>query len=142
MNKLCLFFLICCIAFIINGCATTGPVKGAAASNIIYTNAPKDLAFESSCQALEKLGYKIELKDRDNFFIKGSHYNPLTGTYPLYAKIEISEEVGGAKITYSVAQQGTIKALDITGYYPRSANNIYKAIADKLGEQGYTSQKK
>ena len=139
-KKIVTYLVLGC--FLISGCATTGPVKGAAASDIIYTNAPKDSAFKSSYLALQKLGYKIELLDKDNFFIKGSYENPLTGVYPLYAKIEIDEEAGGTKITYSVDQQGTIKALDITGYYPKCVNNIYKAIADKLGEQGYVLQKK
>lgn len=140
MNKIYLFLLMCCTAFMINGCATTGAIKGTATGYIIYTNAPKDVAFEASCQALEKLKYTIESKDRDNFFIEGSYSDLLTGR--LDARIEINEEVGGAKITYNINQPGSIKAFDITGYYPRNANRIYNAIANKLGEQGYILQKK
>ena len=140
MNKIYLFLLMCCTAFMINGCATTGAIKGTAAGYIIYTNAPEEVAFEVSYQALEKLKYKIESKDKDNFFIKGSYSDLLTGH--LDAQIEINKEVGGAKIIYNINQPGSIKAFDITGYYPRNANRIYNAIADKLGEQGYTVQKK
>lgn len=126
--------------FLISGCATTGAVKDTAAGYIIYTNASKDVAFKASCQALEKLKYIILVNYIDNFLIEGFYSDILTGR--LNIRIEIDEEAGMTKITYNINQPGTIKAFDITGYYPRNASRIYNAIADKLGEQGYVLQKK
>ena len=118
--------------FVIAGCATTGPIKDAASTNVIYTDAPIKDAFDASCDALKNLGYKIEKKDTDNFFVKGSCVNLLTGHTPLYAQINVSQETLGTKITCSVDRPGAIKALDVTGYY--SVNNIYKEIAKILAQ--------
>lgn len=130
-----------CISLLMAGCATVGPVKGSATSNAIYTDAPIEIAYESACQALQNLGYKIEMKDKDNYFVKGTYYNPLTGYSPLIAKIDVSKEVSGAKIIYDIDQEGTIKALDITGYYVRCGNNIYQELIKILGSKGYKLQK-
>ena len=140
MKKYAILFLICGL-FLINGCATTGPVRGAAASNAAYTDASREIAFEAANQALLNLGYKIELKDEDNFYLKGSYWNPLTGYSPLIAEIDVSQETSGAKIVYSIDQAGTIKQLDITGYYPRCANNIYNELDKILTAKGYKVQK-
>ena len=141
MKKYIFFIAVLCGAVLINGCATTGPIKGSAASNAVYTDATREVAFDASVEALQKLGYTIELKDKDNYFVKGSYWNPLTGYQPLYAQIDITQETSGAKITYGVDQPGTIKALDITGYYPRCANNIYKEIEKVLSAKGHKAQK-
>ena len=127
--------------FLISGCATVGPMKDSASSNAIYTDASREVAFDASVEALQKLGYKIEMKDKDNYFVKGSYWNPLTGYQPLYAQIDVSQETSGAKITYGVDQPGTIKQLDITGYYPRCANNIYNEIEKTLSAKGFKAQK-
>lgn len=124
------------------GCATTGPVKGVAAGNVIYTDASREMAFDASCEALRKLGYTIEMKDEDNFFAKGSYFNPLTGYSPLYGQIDVIQETSGVKIEYGVDQPGTIKELDITGYYSRCANNIYKEIEKILSAKGCKVQKR
>ena len=127
--------------FLVSGCATVGPMKDSASSNAIYTDASREVAFDASVEALQKLGYKIEMKDKDNYFVKGSYWNPLTGYQPLYAQIDVSQETSGAKITYGVDQPGTIKQLDITGYYPRCANNIYNEIEKTLSAKGFKAQK-
>lgn len=116
-------------------------MKGAASSNAVYTDASRQIAFDTSIEALQKLGYKIELKDQGNFFVKGSYWNPLTGYAPLVAEIDVTQETSGAKIVYSIDQAGTIKELDITGYYPRCANNIYNEINKILSQKGYKVQK-
>ena len=103
-----------------------------ASSNVIYTNAPIRNAFDASCDALKNLGYKIEKKDTDNFFIQGSCLNLLTGHTPLHAQINVTQEKTGTKIICSVDRPGAIKALDVTGYY--SVNNIYKEIAKILAQ--------
>ena len=125
--------------FLIAGCVTTGPVKDTASANVIYTNAPIRDAFDASCNALKKLGYKIEKKDTGNFFVKGSCVNLLTGHTPLYAQINVTQETSGTKITCSVDRPGTIKTLDVTGYY--SANNIYKEIAKILAQEAISYRK-
>ena len=127
--------------FLVSGCATVGPMKDSASSNAVYTDASREVAFDASVEALQKLGYKIEMKDKDNYFVKGSYWNPLTGYQPLYAQIDVSQETSGAKITYGVDQPGTIKQLDITGYYPRCANNIYNEIEKTLSAKGFKAQK-
>ena len=133
--------IILCVAFFISGCATTGPMKGVASSDAVYTDASRQVAFDASIEALQKLGYKIEMQDKDNYFIKGSYWNPLTGYSPLIAQIDVSQETSGAKITYGVDQAGTIKQLDITFYYARCANNIYNELAKALSQKGYKAQK-
>ena len=133
--------VIACLALLVAGCATTGPVRGAASSNAIYTDASRQIAYDAANEALAKLGYKIELKDQENFFVKGSYWNPLTGYAPLVAEIDVSQETSGAKIVYSIDQAGTIKQLDITGYYPRCLNNIYNEINKSLVQKGYKAQK-
>ena len=130
--KMNLFFILLLGTFLIAGCATTGPAKDAASANVIYTNAPIKDAFDASCDALKNLGYKIEKKDTDNFFVKGSCVNLLTGHTPLYAQINVTQETSGTKITCSVDRPGTVKTLDVIGYY--SANNIYKEIAKILAQ--------
>ena len=120
------------IVLILSGCATTGPVKDAASANVIYTDAPIKVAFDASCTALKRLGYKIEKEDTGNFFVQGSCVSLLTGHAPFYAQINVSQETSGTKIACRVDQPGVIKALDVTGYY--SANNIYKEIAKILAE--------
>ena len=127
-----LFLILLLVAFLIAGCATTGPVKDTASSNVIYTNAPIRDAFDASCDALKNLGYKIEKKDTDNFFIQGSCLNILTGHTPLHAQINVTQETSEVKISCRVDQPGAIKTLDVTGYY--SANNIYKEIAKILAQ--------
>ena len=129
-RSLCLILLLG--VFLIAGCATSRPVKDSASANVIYTNAPREVAFDASCGALKNLGYKIEKKDTGNFFVRGSCVNLLTGHTPLYAQINVTQETSGTKITCSVDRPGTIKTLDVTGYY--SANNIYKEIAKILAQ--------
>jgi hypothetical protein len=135
------FLVVACLALLVAGCATTGPVKGSASSNAIYTDASRQIAFDAANDALAKLGYKIDLKDQENFFVKGSYWNPLTGYQPLVAEIDVTQETSGAKIVYSIDQAGTIKQLDITGYYPRCLNNIYNEINKILVQKGYKAQK-
>ena len=130
--KRSLFLILLLGVFLTAGCATTGPVKDAASANVIYTNAPIKDAFDASCSALKNLGYKIEKKDTGNFFVKGSCVNLLTGHTPLYAQINVTQETSGTKIACSVDRPGTIKTLDVTGYY--SANNIYKEIVKILAQ--------
>lgn len=132
---------VLCGTLLVSGCATTGPIKGSASSNAIYTDASREIAYDASVEALQKLNYKIEMKDQANFYVKGSYWNPLTGYQPLYAEIDVTQETSGAKITYGVDQPGTIKQLDITGYYPRCANNIYNEINKVLTQRGYKAQK-
>ena len=141
MRKYLFLIIVLCGAVLINGCATTGPMKDSASSNALYTDASREVAFDASIEALQKLGYKIELQDKDNYFVKGSYWNPLTGYTPLTAQIDISQETSGAKIVYGVDQAGTIKQLDITGYYSRCANNIYNELAKALSQKGYKAQK-
>lgn len=141
MRKYIFLIIALCGAVLINGCATVGPMKDSASSNAVYTDASREVAFDASIEALQKLGYKIELKDKDNYFVKGSYWNPLTGYQPLYAQIDVTQETAGAKITYGLDQPGTIKQLDITGYYPRCANNIYNEISKSLSQKGYKAQK-
>lgn len=131
MKKSMLLILLLGV-FLITGCATTWSVKDATSADVIYTNAPIKDAFDASCDALKNLGYKIEKKDTDNFFVKGSCVNLLTGHTPLYAKINVTQETSGTKITCSIDQPGAIKTLDVTGYY--SANNIYKEIVKILAQ--------
>ena len=134
-----LLFILLSGIFLTAGCATTGPVKDTSSANVIYTNAPIKVAFDASCDALTRLGYKIEKKDTDNFFVKGSCNNFLAGHTSLYAQIKVSQETSGAKITCSVDRPGTIKALDVTGYY--SVDNIYKEIAKILAEEEISYRK-
>ena len=134
-----LFLILSLGVFLIAGCVTTGPVKNATSANVIYTNAPIKDAFDASCSALKNLGYKIEKKDTGNFFVKGSCVNLLTGHTPLYAQINVTQETSGTKITCSVDRPGTIKTLDVTGYY--SANNIYKEIAKILAQEAISYRK-
>ena len=137
--RIILFLILSMGVFLIAGCATTGPAKDTASSNVIYTNAPIKVAFDASCNALKNLGYKIEKKDTDNFFVRGSCVNLLTGRTPFYAQIKVSQETSGTKITCSVDRPGTIKALDVTGYY--SVDNIYKEIAKILAEEEISYRK-
>ena len=116
----------------IAGCATAGPAKDAVSAGVIYTNAPIKDAFEASCDALKNLGYKIEKKDADNFFVTGSCVNLLTGKTPFYAQVNVTQEAAGSKITCRVDRPGAIKTLDVIGYY--SADNIYKEIAKILAQ--------
>lgn len=121
--------------FLIAGCATTAkpkPVKGTDSANVIYTNAPVNIAFEASCTALKNLGYKIEEKDASNFFVRGSYSGILTGHIKVRARINVSQETAGTKIACVVDRPGVVKALDVTGYY--SVNNIYKEIVKSLAE--------
>ncbi len=137
--KKSLFFILLSAAFLIAGCATTGPVKDPDSANVIYTNAPATAAFDASCDALKHLGYKIEKKDADNFFVQGSYVNLLTGHTPFYAQINVTQEKTGTKIICSVDRPGAIKALDVTGYY--SVNNIYKEIAKILAQDEISYRK-
>ncbi|MFA6142049.1 MAG: hypothetical protein WC738_01995 [Candidatus Omnitrophota bacterium] len=137
--KRSLFSILLLGVFLITGCATTGPAKDAASANVIYTNAPIKVALDASCCALKNLGYKIEKKDTDNFFVQGSCVNLLTGRTPFYARINVSQEASGTKITCSVDRPGAIKALDVIGYY--SANNIYKEIAKILAQDEISYRK-
>ena len=130
--KITTFLILVSGVFLIAGCATTRPAKDAASTNVIYTDAPIKFAFDASCTALKRLGYKIEKEDTDNFFAQGSIVNILSGHTPFYAQINVSQETLGTKIACRVNQPSAIKALDVTGYY--SANNIYKEIAKILAE--------
>ena len=130
--KKSLFLVLLLMMFIIAGCATAKPVKDAASTGVIYTNAPIKDAFNASCDALKNIGYKIDQKDTDKFFVKGSCTNLLTGHTPLRAEIRVTEETSGTKISCIVDRPGAIKTLDVIGYY--SANNIYKEIAKILAQ--------
>ena len=127
-----LFLVLLSSMFIILGCATARPVKDAASTGVIYTNAPVKDAFNASCDALKNIGYKIDQKDTDNFFVKGSCTNLLTGHTPLRAEIRVTQEASGTKISCIVDRPGAVKTLDVIGYY--SADNIYKEIAKILAQ--------
>ena len=118
--------------FLIAGCVTTGPIKYSDSSNVIYTNAPIKDAFNASCNALKNLGYKIEKKDTDNFFVQGSCVNLLTGHTPLRAQIKVTQQTLGTKIACSVDLPGAVKVLDVIGYY--STDSIYKEIVKVLAQ--------
>ena len=134
-----IFFILLAGIFLIAGCATSGRAKDDASANVIYTNAPIRDAFDASCNALKNLGYKIEKKDTKNFFVQGSCVNILTGHTPFYAQINVTQETSGTKIACSVNRPGTIKALDVIGYY--SANNIYKEIVKILAQDEISYRK-
>ena len=127
-----IFLILLLGVFLVAGCATAGPAKDAPSANVIYTNAPLKDAFDASCNALKNLGYKIDKKDTDSFIVQGSCVNILTGHTPLRAQIRVSQETSGTKIACSVDRPGSIKTLDVIGYY--SANNIYKEIAKILAQ--------
>ncbi|MCX5678677.1 MAG: hypothetical protein NTY76_06175 [Candidatus Omnitrophica bacterium] len=119
-------------AFLIAGCATKAPVRNTDSANVIYTNAPINVAFDASCTALKNLGYKIEEKNADNFSVSGSCNSILTGHTTVRARINVSKEEAGTKIACVVDRPGVVKTLDVIGYY--SANNIYKEIVKGLAE--------
>jgi hypothetical protein len=127
--------------FLITDCAAAKPAKNVAAGSVMYTNAPREVAFNASCEALEKLGYKIETKDADKFFVKGSYANPWAGHTPLYAQIEVSQDASATKIIYGVDQPGAIRLLDITGRYSRCANNIRREIEKILAQEDIAYRK-
>jgi len=120
------FLILSLGAIIIAGSAAAGPAKDAASGKVMYTSAPREVAFKASCEALEKLGYKIEKKDADNFLVTGSYVNPWAGRAPRHAQISVTKEAAVTKITYTVDRRGALKALDVAGYF--SADNIYKEI--------------
>ena len=126
-------FILLSMVLLTAGCAAAGrPVKDAGSANVIYTNAPIKDAFNASCDALKNLGYKIEKKDTDNFFVRGSCVNLLARHTPVCARINVSQETSGTKIACRVDRPGAVKALDVIGYY--SADNIYKEIAKILAQ--------
>ena len=137
--KRSLFLILSLGAFLIVGCVTTGLAKDAVSTNVIYTDAPIKIAFDASCTALKRLGYKIEKENIDDFFVQGSCVNILTGHTPIHAQINVSHETLGTKIVCRVDQPGAIKALDVIGYY--SANNIYKEIAKILAQEAISYRK-
>lgn len=136
------FLILSLGVLLITNCVTAEQIKDAASGNVMYTNAPREVAFKASCEALKKLGYKIEAKDTDNFFVKGSYSNPWAGHNPLYAQIDVSQEASGTKISYSVYQAGAIKLLDIIGRYPRCADNICKEIGKILVQEDIMAYRK
>ena len=137
------FLILLLGIFLTSGECAAEPVKEIASGNVMYTSAPREIAFKASCEALQKLGYKIETKEIGNFFVKGSYTNPWAGHTPLYAQIDVTQEASGTKISYSVYQPGAIKILDITGRYSRCANNIGKEIEKILvqGDMAYRKNK-
>jgi len=135
------FLILFSAVLFISGCATTSHMKGTSASGVAYTDAPINIAFDISCQALQSLGYIIELKDQDNYFVKGKYSNPLVSYTGIYGQVETITEAGGTKIVYGIYEPGGIAALDITFSYPRYANNIFIKIEEQLKSKGYKVQK-
>jgi hypothetical protein len=136
------FLVLLAVAVLINGCATTGPVKHSDGSNIAYTDASREIAFDASIEALQKLGYKIEIKDQENFYVKGSYWNPLTEYAPVNAQIDISQETSGAKIVNSIHLAGGYNLIGVASLvYTQRAENIYKEEAKILAAKGYKVQK-
>ena len=125
--------------FLVNGCATPGPVKNTLASNAFYTDASQQVAFDACAEAMQKLGYNIEVKDKDNFFIKGSYYPMVSGAY-VRTQIDVTKEASGTKIVCSADWPSVFKC-DAFGYYTRYIDNIYNELSQNLGGKGYKIQK-
>jgi len=125
--------------FLIAGCATTKPVRDAGSANVIYTNAPVNVAFNASCMALKNLGYKLEEKNADSFSVSGSRTTVLPGHTQVHARINVSQDAAGTKIACIVDRPGTVKTLDIIGYY--GVDNIYKEIVKILAEDEISYRK-
>lgn len=119
-----------------------GQIKNTVPGNVIYTSAPREIAFRAACQALQNLGYKIETKDAEKCSVKGSYSNPWAGHTPLYAQIDVSQETSGTKISYSIDQPGAIKILDITGRYSRCGRKISKEIEKILAQDDVIAYRK
>lgn len=137
-----IFWVLLCGVFLISGCATAekGRHPGESVYHM-YTNAPKDIVFDVSCQALPNVKYTIDIKDRDEYVLRGTrHYFSLPG-YPKefsYATIEIEEETTGVKVTCIIDRPTAINAFGINRGY---ANEIYKEINKSLSAKGYKLQK-
>ena len=135
-------FLLIVLVSITAGCAKTGQIKHIATSNILYTNSPLDTAYDASRSALETLKYTIVIPDRDNYYLQAKYFHPLTSNPPLYAEIEMSEEISGAKIITFLDRPGGLMPISITGVTRRYTNNIYREIEQMLTSQGYTVQRR
>jgi hypothetical protein len=127
------------LIFLVGGCATTGPVKNVMSSNVFYTDASQQVAFDASIEALQKLGYNIEIKDRDNFYIKGLYYTMLL-PLPISAQIDVTKEAAGTKLTCSV-DYPCFPKIDAIGRYAYFVNNIYAELQKNLEQKGYKAQK-
>ena len=138
------FLILSLGVFLTADCAIAKSAKDIATKHVLYTNAPKEVAFDASCTALERLGYQIEEKDADNLSVTGSYTNRWAGPGPLHAKINVTEEAKATKIAYGVAQSGAVDFLDVTGRCGRCADNLRKTIEKILaqGEIGYRKSKK
>ena len=125
-----LFFMFVCGVFFVSGCATT-PANNSASANVIYTNAPIQVAFTASYTALTNLGYKIEKKDEKHYSVSGYCTNLLTGRDRIYAQIKLSQEPERIKIACTVDRPGAVKVFDVAGHY-YGTEAIYEEITKIL----------
>ncbi len=143
-----IFLVFLCIIVSLGGCATTEASKRNEIDYFMYTNAPRDVVFNASQQALLNKNYSIDIIDKDNYLVKGvEHYKPcpppLCREVIRYAVIEVTEETAGAKVTVSIGCPETIvrKEFDIFGGWRRIADNIFNEIDKILSQKGYKAQK-
>jgi hypothetical protein len=106
------------------------PKKKQTRSNVMYTNAPADVAFNAACSALKNLGYTIEEEDAKNFFVKAYYARSAKDKDRRYAEIKVSREASCTKIASSAQRSTVTRAFGLMSYSRPDA--VYKEISKVL----------
>ena len=133
--------LIFSIIFL-GGCATTQGNRISITESYVYTDASKNVVFDSALSALKALNYNIQDTNTEQGYISATYY-PLGGfSYgPVLMTVNLIQDKSNVKIIIKFTEPGTIAALDITGSYARYADNFYGEMGKQLSSKGYALHK-